>query len=70
MSRATLRDVVLFPIALIWLVVALIWIIRNSQNEPDIPEQGWRRFVPRVPKRPWNSGSGSRSRSKSAIRRD
>jgi hypothetical protein len=53
---------VLFPIALIWLAVALVWIIRNSTNEPDVPEQehAWRRFVPRVPRRPWNSGSGRR----------
>jgi len=45
---------ILFPIALIWLVVALIWIIRNSTNEPDVPEQSWRRFAPRVPRRPWS----------------
>jgi hypothetical protein len=51
---------VLFPIALLWLVVALVWIIRNSTNEPDAPEQSWRRFVPRVPRRPWNAGSGRR----------
>jgi len=54
--------VILFPIALIWLVVALVWIIRNSTNEPDLPdaEPSWRRFVPRVPKRPWSSGSRGR----------
>jgi hypothetical protein len=60
---------ILFPIALIWLVVALVWIIRNSTNEPDVPEQSWRRFVPRIPKRPWNGDSGARRRSKSAVSR-
>jgi hypothetical protein len=29
---------ILFPIALIWLVVALVWIIRNSTNELDVEE--------------------------------
>jgi hypothetical protein len=63
--------VILFPIALVWLVIALVWIIRNSTNEPDLSEQeqgqGWRRFVPRVPKRPWNDGSRhGQARSKSA----
>jgi hypothetical protein len=50
--------VILFPIALLWLVVALVWIIRNSTNEPDRPDepQSWRRFVPRPPRRPWNAG--------------
>src|SRR5207245_92451 len=59
-TSANLTAVILFPIALIWLVVALIWIIRNSTNEPDLPgdQPSWRRFVPRTPKRPWNSGSG------------
>jgi hypothetical protein len=53
--------VVLFPIALLWLIIALVWIIRNSTNEPDLPgEQSWRRFVPRIPKRPWNTGASSR----------
>jgi hypothetical protein len=63
--------VILFPIALLWLVVALIWIIRNSTNEPDLPgeQPAWRRFVPRIPKRPWNSGSGERSKTKSATAR-
>jgi hypothetical protein len=61
--------VILFPIALIWLVIALVWIIRNSTNEPDLPdaEQTWRRFVPRVPKRPW-AGSSSRRRNSAKAR--
>jgi hypothetical protein len=63
-----LVGVILFPIALIWLVVALIWIIRNSTNEPDVPEPTWKRFVPRVPKRPWSGGSGDRRRAKAEAR--
>jgi hypothetical protein len=59
-----LVGVILFPIALIWLVVALIWIVRNSTNEPDVPEPTWKRFVPRVPKRPWNRpGSSDRAKA-------
>jgi len=61
--------VILFPIALVWLVVALVWILRNSTNEPDSPDEGqsWRRFVPRPPRRPWNDGSRHRQgRSTSA----
>ena len=51
--------------------VALVWIIRNSTNEPDLPDEqpAWRRFVPRIPKRPWNTGSGERSKTKSATAR-
>jgi hypothetical protein len=61
--------VILFPIALVWLVVALVWILRNSTNEPDSPDEGqnWRRFVPRPPRRPWTDGSRRRQgRSTSA----
>jgi hypothetical protein len=48
--------VILFPLAHVWLVVALVWILRNSTNEPDVPQRDWRRFVPRVPRRPWSGG--------------
>jgi hypothetical protein len=48
---------ILFPIALVWLVVALVWIIRNSTNEPDVPgERSWQRYVPRRPRRPGGPG--------------
>jgi hypothetical protein len=62
MAGATLSPVILFPIALVWLVIALVWILRNSTNEPDRPDEprSWRRFVPRPPRRPWNDGSRSR----------
>ena len=42
---------ILFPIALLWVVVVLVWIVRNSKNTPeppDVPGQGPpRRFRPR-----------------------
>jgi hypothetical protein len=70
-TRATLPAVILFPIALIWLVVVLVWIIRNSTNEPDQPEHAetWRRFAPRVPRRPWGTGAGARGGRKASTRR-
>jgi hypothetical protein len=61
---------VLFPIALVWLAIALWWIIKNSSNEPDVEEPTWRRFVPRIPQRPWNGAPGDRRRAKVGSRRD
>jgi len=51
-------------------VVALVWIIRNSTNEPDLPEAdpSWRRFVPRIPKRPWSAGPSRRGSERSSSR--
>jgi hypothetical protein len=59
---------ILFPIALIWLVVSLVWILRNSTNEPDVPDPDWRRFVPRVPRRPWNGRSGAQRATRDSAR--
>jgi hypothetical protein len=59
---------ILFPIALIWLVVALVWILRNSTNEPDVPDPVRRRFVPRVPRRPWNDRSGAQRAKRDSAR--
>jgi hypothetical protein len=44
--------VVLFPLALIWLVVIVVWAIRSRPAEPSKPtdERGWRRG-PRGPRR-------------------
>jgi hypothetical protein len=40
------RDMVLFPLAIVWLVVVLVWVLRNSRN--DLPEERvWQRFRPR-----------------------
>ena len=42
---------ILFPIAFVWLVIVFVWLIRNSLNEPEQPEQQEpgppRRFRPR-----------------------
>ena len=55
---------VLFPIALIWLICVVIWIVRNSMND-DVPGQEPeqpRRWWPRPPRRPHDrKPSGSRS---------
>jgi hypothetical protein len=38
--------VVLFPLAFVWVVVVLVWVIRASVNEPpaegDVPARRWR----------------------------
>ena len=41
---------VLFPIAFIWLLCVMIWLIRNSLNEPDGREREPRRWLPRPPR--------------------
>ena len=64
---------VLFPIAFIWLLAVMIWIIRNSLNEPDAPGREPRRWFPRPPRRPTGRRPGSpraSPRSGSAARRD
>jgi hypothetical protein len=64
---------VLFPIAFIWLLCVMIWIVRNSLNEPDTTEREPRRWFPRPPRRPTGRLPGSprtSPRSGSAARRD
>ena len=58
---------VLFPIALIWLVCVVIWLVRNSTNEPELPPDEPRRWWPR-PRRPGRGPTGSRSRDRAASR--
>ena len=50
---------ILFPIALIWLIVGLVWIIRNSPGDLDEPGAGGepRQFRPRGPRKPRNGRS-------------
>jgi hypothetical protein len=58
--------VILFPIAFVWMIVLLVYLIRNSKNEPEAPEGDPppRRFKPRPPRRgPRVSGSRSRART-------
>jgi hypothetical protein len=46
---------VLFPIALVWLVIVIVWVVRNEVK----PEEGrLRRWVPRRPRSPRNPGRG------------
>ena len=62
---------ILFPIAFVWLVCFLVWLIRHSPNEIDTPpeaERRWRR--PRTPRPPRNGrptlDRGGRRRSRAA----
>jgi hypothetical protein len=49
---------VLFPIAVIWLVVVIVWVVRNSQNAgPEDPV--WRRWRSK-PRRPRDGDSSGR----------
>jgi hypothetical protein len=57
---------VLFPIAVIWLAIVFVWVLRNSRNgEPE--ETVWQRWRPR-PRRPRDGadtgGGGSRTRAR------
>jgi hypothetical protein len=57
---------VLFPLAVIWLVIVLVWVLRNSRN--DIPEERtWHRW-PARPRKP-RDGSDDRSRARRASTR-
>ena len=53
---------VLFPIAVIWLVVIFVWVLRNSRNAPP-EERVWRRWRP-SPRKPRDGGETSRSRAR------
>ncbi len=61
--------VILFPLALIWLVLGFVWIIRNSSGELDEPAEGDgpKRIRPRRPPRP--TGGRSRSQTGASARR-
>ena len=55
---------ILFPLALLWIVGVIIWVIRNNvDSEPGAPEpRDWKRWRPRPPRRPWNTGSAASER--------
>jgi hypothetical protein len=60
---------ILFPIAVVWLIVVLVWVLRNSRNEAS-DEPVWRRWR-RAPRSPRDGGpreSRSRAGRKSATR--
>ncbi len=45
---------VLFPLALVWVVVVLVWVIRSRPADPEAPER-WTRF-----RRPDRTGTAGR----------
>ena len=53
-AGATLRRMVLFPLAVIWLIVIFVWVLRNSRNAPP-EERVWRRWRP-SPRKPRDGG--------------
>ena len=55
---------ILFPLALLWIVGVIIWVIRNNvTDEPGASEpRDWKRWRPRPPRRPWNTGSTAEER--------
>lgn len=62
---------VLFPIALLWVVVFLIWVIRQSTNEaepPDDPTRSTWFGAPRRPK-PGRDGTSKRDHRQRRLRR-
>jgi hypothetical protein len=56
---------ILFPLAVIWLIVVFVWVLHHSQNnEPE--ERVWRRWRPR-PRNPRDgdpAGPGGRDRAR------
>lgn len=59
---------ILFPLALLWIVGVIIWVIRNNvSGEPGASEpREWKRWRPRPPRRPWNTGSAASERRANA----
>jgi hypothetical protein len=59
---------VLFPLALVWLIVVLVWVLRNSRNAaPEEPVWSRWRPTPRTP-RDGDASRGARARGKRAAR--
>ena len=73
--RVCCRAMVLFPLALVWVVVVLVWVIRSRPADPEAPER-WTRFrraprpgPPAGPARGPVSDSRSRARTAAAASR-
>jgi hypothetical protein len=62
---------VLFPIALLWLVGVIIWVVRNEAKPGTERKIDWRRWRPRPPRRPGTGGrfGGSAARAAGPTRR-
>jgi hypothetical protein len=53
---------VLFPLAVIWLIVVFVWVLHHSRNnEPE--ERVWRRWRPKPRKPRDGDGPGARGRA-------
>jgi hypothetical protein len=61
---------VLFPFALIWLIVVIVWIVRNEQNREEGEPRVWARWrkPPRDPRRGGPDRTGGRRGSSRASR--
>ena len=55
---------VLFPVAFLWLLLVMLWLVRNSLNEPDQEPGRPGRWYPRRPRRPSGHGPQSSNRGK------
>jgi hypothetical protein len=54
---------VLFPLALLWIIGVIVWIVRNNlDGSPGERERSWRRWRPRPPRRPWSTAPSSPAR--------
>jgi hypothetical protein len=54
---------VLFPFALIWLIVLIVWVIRNEVAPPDERPRVWVPRRPRPPRNPRGRPHGSPDRT-------
>jgi hypothetical protein len=61
---------VLFPFAFIWMIIVIIWVVRNETNKPD-EERFWvrtTRWRPRRPRGP-RRGPGGTAKRRASTRR-
>jgi hypothetical protein len=62
---------VLFPFAFIWMIIVIVWVLRNETNKPD-EERFWvrtKRWRPRRPGGPRGRPTGTAERRASSRRR-
>jgi hypothetical protein len=60
---------VLFPFALIWIIIIAVWVIRNERNSEEERVRVWSRLRPRRPRDPSRGGpdrSGGRRGSRAS----
>jgi hypothetical protein len=57
------KVVVLFPIALVWLIAVIVWVVRNEVTPEQDTARRWTRLRPRPPRSPRRGRpNGSRPR--------